>query len=996
MLPLTLAASWRRDWRLAREFVGTGLLQLTQDGLTLTGRRSDPVRGVLHIVWRLATWTSVAAFSMALLLTTIGVTWRTREWEWLLAGPFVGLPVLFVLWWLAAAVGKGLLTPHTTVRVRWDQIEHFATDGTWIELRTRSKQGRFTGRMRPRRRTPSTRNLLLNIERGLLPGGLGGPTHRLMRPPWVDRLVLWCLLGGAILAGSRFEERVSLWLLGMGEPTEGPLAGIPPGLSPTQLEALTPGACAGGDPGAPRLRNARDGDALTWTIEGPATGHRLVHLRWAAGTGLMDPLDTAGPAATGQHADFFGTAHTIGLSALVPAAAAALVDDVLGNRDLDAFRTAWCAGLVDRLDHTVAPPPEDAPTLRVHRKGRDLVAEVEGAREGDLLLPVRWHDRPGPELFDLCEVPQEGGELGMLPARPTRTWRRFFLSETDQARVFLIPAEHADTAARLARGGTVQRCLVPDSLLHGGLAHARARTDPEHASLLRDQATAIARAETMVPLGGSTQDVVDAVSERYRTVVRRLGAHGRTTTQQDAINEGFLAAVDWTLLLDHVSMGNSISRLEILRQRLSGADPQEEMGERFLMHLAEAFLARSPPDLDAFGARMDIGETWLDINQGREWTVDGRTVRVPYRRTAETYQVIGRFVLMDVAQRLEDHINDGTLPLSNTPLGYWLRFRLLQHEILLDIEKSSGRKGLEAWVTGDFEYLADRLFKKAHEKLRDEQAALEAARGASYALHTRWSAGGAVRTSALIRDGNEIGWVAQCDQARVDLSYVSVDGAGTHAGALAGDRQLLLATSGSYVTADQRTAGLSVVDGEVRNFLLSPKMDGLVIVRGNGELAMLDMKRGGHLPDHERRIRPLRSLTDLHTLLEWLRRDGASAFQTHLLAHDGVLTIDSSKSSGELRERRLLVQAAYRGHPIVAVVDIPGAHRQSLFEAAVTAYSALRSPEEDGGPGLEVQAIANLDVGSYDILEAWDTRGNSLRTGRVGLSQAMNLLTFRM
>ena len=119
----------------------------------------------------------------------------------------------------------------------------------------------------------------------------------------------------------------------------------------------------------------------------------------------------------------------------------------------------------------------------------------------------------------------------------------------------------------------------------------------------------------------------------------------------------------------------------------------------------------------------------------------------------------------------------------------------------------------EAWVTGDFEYLADRLFKKAHEKLRDEQAALEAARGASYALHTRWSDGGAVRTSALIRDGNEIGWVAQFDQARVDLSYVSVDGAGTHAGALAGDRQLLLATSGSYVTADQRTAGLSVVDG---------------------------------------------------------------------------------------------------------------------------------------------------------------------------------------
>ena len=43
------------------------------------------------------------------------------------------------------------------------------------------------------------------------------------------------------------------------------------------------------------------------------------------------------------------------------------------------------------------------------------------------------------------------------------------------------------------------------------------------------------------------------------------------------------------------------------------------------------------------------------------------------------------------------------------------------------------------------------------------------------------------------------------------------------------------------MTGEGRTAGLSVVNGEVRNFLISPRFDGLVIIRGNGELAIIDM-----------------------------------------------------------------------------------------------------------------------------------------------------------
>ncbi len=999
-LPVALPATWRRDWRLGRAFVGPGTLLLTPDTVALTGRRTNPLRGALALLYGLASWVGLFGGTVAMVLTTIGMGWRTRSWEWLIYGPLVGLPVLFVGFFLLRWLGRAVLEPRTTVQVHWDQVDHLATDGLFVEVQARSKRGKVMGRMRLRRRSKHHQRVLRGIELGGLPGGMGGPTTHLMRPVWVDRMLLLGVLGGCLWAGVALEPRISLWLLGRGEPRSGPLAGIPEALTPTQLEELTPGACAGGRAEAPRVVNRREDTSLSWTVDPDGADPddwRLLHLRWSAGTGRMDLMGEAGTIEDGATHGVFTDHGVVGLSLVVKATEVGTVESILANRDLEAFRTAWCAGLIARMDQTVVAAPEDTPRIWARRVGRDQVvgADPHALREGDMVLPVRWNDRPGPDLYDLCEVPQEGGELGLLPARPTRRYRRFFATEDDQARVLLIPADQVQRAQRLARGGTVQRCLVVDSLRHAGLADALVTTEVETASLLRERASTLARAEPMIPLGGSARAAIDGVSGRYKAVLAELGTRGRSRDELRAINEGFLDAVDWTLLLDHVSFAKSLPRLEVLRQRLSGADPLEEMGERFLMHLAQAFLARTQPELSAYDDRIDVGELWLSVEQGREWQLAGRTVRVPWQRTAETYQVIGRYVLMDVAWRLEDQLNAGQLPLSALPMSWYLRYRLTQYDIALDIETSTAQKALTAWVTGDFEYLADRIFKKAAEQLRDEQAALQAARGADYSLRTTWSDGAAVRTSSLHREGREIGWVSQFDQARVELDYVPVEGQGTSTAALAGDRHLWLATSGSYVTGEGRTAGLSVVNGEVRNFLISPRFDGLVIIRGNGELAIIDMDEGGRLPGEDRRIRPLRSLTDLHTLLAWLRRDGASAFQTHLLAHEGALTIDSSRSSPTLRERRLLVQAEYQGHPIVCFVDIPGQHRQSLFEAAVTAYVALSTPEGKGGPGLRVVSIANLDVGSYDILQAFDDRGSLIRSGPVSLSSAMNLITVR-
>lgn len=287
-----------------------------------------------------------------------------------------------------------------------------------------------------------------------------------------------------------------------------------------------------------------------------------------------------------------------------------------------------------------------------------------------------------------------------------------------------------------------------------------------------------------------------------------------------------------------------------------------------------------------------------------------------------------------------------------------------------------------------------RTVARIQEQVVNQRGAIEAASSARYRLDGQWSANdGAARAAVLLRDDQEIGWVALYDAAKVRVGYHQVGGGGTSRQALGRGGTALLAAAGSYVTAEGKTAGLSALDGHVDNFLISNKMEGLVVVDGLGRLTMLDMREGGRLPGLDSPLQPLERLADLHLLLRWLEEHDASAFQTHLLGSGGALAIDPGKASGELRERRLLVQAAYQGHPIVAVVDLPGSPKVSLFEAAVIAIQALRTPQEQGGPGLDVVAIANLDVGSYNALESWSDDGRTLRQSWKPLGETMNLVS---
>ena len=994
-LPITIKGQWRRDWRFGREFVSKGRLTFTDDDVRIEGRRSSLLRSALYLGLQITLLVALMASIPVVLITALGMMNASGQASWLLGMPACSFPSLLLAVVFLGWLGRALLQPKVKLTIPWSDLRYVASNKRFVMLSVKAGRRRIVGRIRPRWGL-GRKALLTRIRQGRLPGGTGRASRLRYRPVWLDRLVqLAFVLGVVFVADKGWPYLAERWMT-RGEPRSGPLAGIPARLTPAQLEMASISACNSLDTTAPRVRNRRVGDHLAWAFaQGGAAapeGHRVGHLLWKAGTNHTELVGFIGSRATkGEQPDFFrNSSRLIGLSVVVPDDSVETAIPMLQGQGLEGLRAAWCAGHVVGFDLTKATLDDSAPTLHAVREGADLVVTVDNATATDLILPIRRRVVSEVDLFDTCELPVLGGTLGLLPALPERRYRGFFDGTNEQARVYLVPAANQADAASLAIMGDTTRCAVADSLFFAGIATQRVTTGLAGLGPMTLRARTWTRERRWLPLEATPDQVVDAISARYRELTAAMGVQDRPDAERAAVNQGFLDAMEWTLVLDSLSFQHSLPQVERLRQRLSDADSMGHQGELFLFALAEAFLERVEPNEEQFRARYEVGSTWLEVAAGHTWSVDGRAVTVPDEVTAGYYQVVGRFVLMDLARRIEQAVDHGDISRISVAI---LEHQLDEQGIILDFHKSSTHKALDAWAGGDFGYLLDRAWSKVQEAARDEEAAVEAARSANYTLHDTWSgAGGAARYAELQQNGRSLGWVALFDQQRVVLDYRPVAGSAPTRRSLAGGEDLLLATSGSYVTPELRTSGLSFTAGHVQNFLISPKMHGLVVTDDQGQLTMLDMKKGGELPGLGRPIRPLESLADFHTLLGWLRSHRASAFQTHLLADRGALTIDKDKADPTTRERRLLVKASYGGNPIIAVVDIPGDHKKSLAEAAEVAMQALITPEP-AGPGFQVEAIANLDVGSYDILQAWSANGELRRSGPVALSEARNLVT---
>jgi hypothetical protein len=974
-LPVTFKGHWQRDWRVRGELVGPAELSFHAEGVRVWGRKTSPLRSLIGFFSRLAGLLLQLIVFGGVLLTTSGLLVRfPKLGEITLIGALFVVPMAALMVHGAFAVFQRIVQPRCSELVPWSRVTDLATDGLTLQLKVHSRRGLLWGHLKPRwwwgRR--AARAIFQSLRDGAtsLPGASVG---RAVRSAWWDRVavlaaLLTVAIGGAaglVTLNERLEERAAR--------SSGPLAGAPSRPSPRALEQLNLGGCTGTTQAAVQVR--REGADLHWREL--RAGLAMTAQRWDPKIGAGQWLTTTSSRRAAKAPDFFATGPDAAAVAVVTRPGVTPPDP----KDEERLRRAWCNGEVQGV-HIATQQHSKNIKLKAFRNNDALDVTIEGAAGGAWVLPIRRYVDHGPGWQQVCDVPSLKGRLGALEAKARVEVPGFFSGADEQALVLLLEPSAPSALSWLADGPTTRRCLTLEALAQSGFT-LQSATSPLAAppSRLYNTAATHARAQSMFNSGAGAQAALDGITSRYVEVRAALKSSIRSTRDEQDVVDGVLSAVPWSALLDEVSIRGDLPRLERARQRLDGQHPDAAAGRRFLIQLIQSFLSRIKPTPDQWLARYQVASDYLLVRYGARWTVGGRAVQVGDPQAAALYNLLGRFMLMDLGRNAERDFADGRasrveMMVLEAALNLW--------DVHLDMPVSSLNKALWAWGTGDFEYVLGRVWLKANESIRDESAAISSAAKAKYTLHGGWSGErGAARYAELARDGHPLGWMALFDAQKMQVDWGA---------ARSLPRGTLLACAASYVTANKLTAGFAMTKGVVTNFAISSKMDGLVVLRPGAPPLILDLKRGATLPDGRRPLRPLVDLNDLSELMDWLRDTSASAFQTHLLVSDGALVIDSGRASAELRERRLLVTARYKRSPIVAIIDIPGSSKMSLHEAALVSLHALTTPAPDG-PGLTVEGVANLDVGSYDILQALDSNGEVLRAGPIHISNAHNLLT---
>lgn len=208
-------------------------------------------------------------------------------------------------------------------------------------------------------------------------------------------------------------------------------------------------------------------------------------------------------------------------------------------------------------------------------------------------------------------------------------------------------------------------------------------------------------------------------------------------------------------------------------------------------------------------------------------------------------------------------------------------------------------------------------------------------------------------------------------------------------------KTVILAATGGFTNIHKKPEGLTVEKGTIVNAVLMPDRDGLVIVHDSGGISVINLKRDTIKlslgPKSVLTIEnPLQSLIAYSQLLDWCRRHNATLFQTQLLTFSDQLLIDVNKARGQLRERRMLALVRDRTSSELhhVLVDLPTPHNLAVIAGDL--FEMLQSR------GKKVEALLNLDVGSYNILEVYDPRGRTLSVPKVPaqIKNATNLIVY--
>ena len=209
-------------------------------------------------------------------------------------------------------------------------------------------------------------------------------------------------------------------------------------------------------------------------------------------------------------------------------------------------------------------------------------------------------------------------------------------------------------------------------------------------------------------------------------------------------------------------------------------------------------------------------------------------------------------------------------------------------------------------------------------------------------------------------------------------------------------KNVVVISSGAYATGwdgKDVPAGITVDAGKIVNRNYESTMDGLVIVYATGGIVVsnienrdLTLKKGG-----KSFVVDVTSSSGRAEFLAWAQSEGATVFQTHLLAYKNDLLF--TRATSETARRKFLVLTKDPNGNLYHVIFYMKNKSYSLYDAAQGILSYLNNGR------YEVIGMINLDTGGFDIIstgsDVRDCNGNYITgTANDDRPNMTNMLTY--
>lgn len=418
-----------------------------------------------------------------------------------------------------------------------------------------------------------------------------------------------------------------------------------------------------------------------------------------------------------------------------------------------------------------------------------------------------------------------------------------------------------------------------------------------------------------------------------------------------------------------------------IRQQLGDDDD-------FIYHLTNTFSQHFPIKRNTIKVSIQIAERYL--------------AQKPAKSKRETdYQVVGRYLLSNVANTLAKFAKQGLIKSDSKEFESYAQ-HLKKHKIYISSRESSSQKLLTHLKSGNFDYLLNRvitLLQGLWQRIKQVVFSEPTYDGQNIIELQSYSGHSGANIFRIVSKVNrqQIGHMVFLPRSRFRAKYYAkapVFQRFKQAVTNRSNGSAVLAMSGGFTNHQQQPEGLTVESGKVVNLGIMHDRDGLIILQRDGGIRVINLKRetiklpknGGGLITIQN---PLSNILGYAQLLKWAKKNRSTVFQTQLLAFGNQMAIDQSKARYQLRERRFLgLISKENGEVEHLVINLP--LNTGLYEAAQMIFDFTQARK------FKLEALINLDVGSYNIMQVYTPNGRIFTrpAGKVSISQATNLITY--